>query len=287
MSDAEIVRKIDELKSQLTKADSGNLVTDSHLGSKLPEKWAERFKSMYDELTKAKKSEFLEAMGLDGFGAALEKYYESRGGNDTKWGWYLASAIAGLIVPAIGALLVAQMINLSRKLQTLGNPDRPVWTGNGNGGFMRQHIDEINRREDRVFNGGAAITDLPNENATRRAREELEKLLEKITAFNRKSGSFRTKFNRMPSARELKRSAKGVEAIAKALEKITPEDVATMATNAGNLKTALDDFKPGKIPQDLQATRTETRNLGRTVDELKTSFQQLKEEVQAVNRVLV
>lgn len=90
----------------------------------------------------------------------------------------------------------------------------------------------------------------------------------------------------MPSARAIKSSAKGIEAIADALDRITISDVGTMATKAEDLKKAMEDFKPGKIPQDLQNTRTETRNLGRTVDELKTSFQKLKDEALLAARAL-
>ncbi|MFI0983936.1 hypothetical protein [Streptomyces exfoliatus] len=235
---------------------------------------------IHEEVVKAPLTEWLEAAGLDGVAAGVEKIYE---GKDNWWTYFIA-AFLGLAIPAIGLLLVSKFTDWSRLLQSkiFGGQ---AYARNEGGTWSRQDLQAINDRETRVFNGGG-IGAIPTADSLRGVREELEKLTEKITIFNRKAGGFRTKFNKMPSARAIKSSAKGIEAIADALDRITISDVGTMATKAEDLKKAMEDFKPGKIPQDLQNTRTETRNLGRTVDELKTSFQKLKDEALLAARAL-
>ncbi|GHG10409.1 hypothetical protein [Streptomyces zaomyceticus] len=235
---------------------------------------------IHEEVVKAPLTEWLEAAGLDGVAAGVEKIYE---GKDNWWTYFIAAFI-GLAIPAIGLLLVSKFTDWSRFLQSKVFGGQ-AYARNEAGTWSRQDLQAINDRETRVFNGGG-ISAIPSEDSLRGVREELEKLTEKITIFNRKAGGFRTKFNKMPSARAIKKSAQGIEAIADALDRITISDVGAMATQADELKRAMEDFKPGKIPQDLQTTRTETRNLGRTVDELKASFQRLKDETVLVTRAL-
>ncbi|MFD3332938.1 hypothetical protein ACFWV1_09845 [Streptomyces sp. NPDC058700] len=235
---------------------------------------------IHEEVVKAPLTEWLEAAGLDGVAAGVEKIYE---GKDNWWTYFIAAFI-GLAVPAIGLLLVSKFTDWSRFLQSkIFNGQ--AYARNEGGTWSRQDVQAVTDRETRVFNGGG-IGAIPTEESLSGVRQELEKLIEKITVFNRKAGGFRTKFNKMPSARAIKQSAKGIEAIADALDRVTIADVGAMATKADELKKAMADFKPGKIPQDLQTTRTETRNLGRTVDELKASFQKLKDEAVLVTRVL-
>lgn len=287
-TNADISQKITNLRNYLTKVDDGSLVTNQHLKQQLPEKFAERFQSMYDELTKAKKSEFLEAMGLDGFGAALEKYYESRSGADTKWGYYLASAVVGLAIPAIGVMLAAQLVNISRKLQTLGNPDRPVITGNGNGGFMRQHIDDINAREDRVFNGGSGIADIPRDANFDPLREQLERLTPKLTAFNQAAGPFTTNFRNLPKESQLNKAAAGIEKVSRAASEAKPTDIKAVARATNKLVNAQRNFDPKKLPKarGLASSAAAAERLAKAGDDVATAFTNLKNKAEETARVL-
>lgn len=274
-------RPVSELKKSLVDEEP-RILTEALLKQHLPKDFISRFDEMHKELQKAIKSELLEALGLDTFGAAWEKYKE--GHEDMEF--YFLAAFGSLLVPALLTFLSAWMIQLSRAVQRIGNPDRPVATGNGNGWFQREHIDVINQREDRLFNGVAGIDALPDATLIEKARQELEKLIPKMDDFNLKAPGFRTKFNEMPGHRAVSKTAKSVLALGEAMEKVNIEDVGTLATKADDLKKAMEDFKPTKIPQDLTQTRTAAQNLGNSVAELRSTFQKLREEAARTSSAL-
>ncbi|MFE1269508.1 hypothetical protein [Streptomyces sp. NPDC058758] len=269
--------KLSELKEHLINKEPG-LVTRQWLEKQLPEKFAERFQAMYDELTKAKKTEWLEAMGLDGFASALEKFHEG-----SKW-WpvYLLSGFMGLAVPAFIAILALNLKVLQRGIQKAVSKfftgrETVLATSDSGRGIRPQNATTVEGRE---ANGAVTGTNTPPDPAT------LEPLYQKLGQVNRRILVFNKGIKRMASPRELGKLATGIGKVNDAVEASRPETIETLATHVGTLKTVMADFKPGRIPQDLQNTRTETRNLGRTVDELKTSFQQLKEEATRVATVL-
>ncbi|MER5208592.1 hypothetical protein [Streptomyces sp. NPDC002825] len=240
----QISTDIQNLRTYLTKSDGTPLVTEQFFQKQLPEKWTEHFQSMYDELTKAKKSEFLEAMGLDGFGAALEKYYESRSGADTKWGWYLGSAIVGLMIPAMGVILTAWVVKLQRDIQQLparlmGNTNgRVLATSNTGRGIRLQNRTDVENREDAAGGNLAAI---PRNANFAPLRYQLQLLNPHLDTFNQHAPDFLTNIDKLPSARAIAKTAKAVEKINLAVTASNP-------TKVGQLADALEKFDPQKTP---------------------------------------
>ncbi|WP_329281930.1 hypothetical protein [Streptomyces sp. NBC_00691] len=243
--------EITALKTYLTKSDSSPLVTEQYLQKQLPEQWTERFKSMYDELTKAKKSELLEAMGLDGFGAALEKFYENSENPDNKWGWYLASAVAGLMIPAMGLILTAWVIKIQRDIQQLparlmGNADgRVLATSDTGRGIRLQNRTDVENREDAAAGGMASVPRNANFDAL---RAQLEAINPHMREFNTLAGPFRTKFNELPKASAMAKAADAVGRINTAVKEADPAKIGTVATAAEALVKAVKDYDPKKVP---------------------------------------
>ncbi|GGT88388.1 MULTISPECIES: hypothetical protein [Streptomyces] len=261
---------VSQLKEHLI-AVSPHVVTVQWMESTFTAGYFKKIDDMHQELTKAKKTEWLEAMGLDGFAAALEKYHESSGW----WPAYLAAAVVGLAVPAIGIYLAGKLLNISRSLQQWGNPDRPIRAYDENGDITRQNRQAVEDRERRVFNGGGLST-IPDAANINGAREALEKLIRQIDAFNRKAGPFRTKFNKMPSARELTKAAKGVEKISTAVDSVNTDTLQTVTTKTRSLKNVMADFAPNRIPQNLKDATRAAEGLDRAGQNLRERFDALK-----------
>ncbi|MET7759036.1 hypothetical protein ABZT27_30675 [Streptomyces sp. NPDC005389] len=243
--------EITALKTYLTKSDASPLVTEQYLQKQLPEQWTERFKSMYDELTKAKKSELLEAMGLDGFGAALEKFYENRENPDNKWGWYLASAVAGLMIPAIGLILTAWVIKIQRDIQQLparlmGNPDgRVLATSDTGRGIRLQNRNDVETREEAAGGGLASIPQNANFDAL---RAQLEGLNPHLKEFNTQAGPFRTNVKGLPKASAMVKAADAVGRINTAVKEADPTRIEAVAKAIEALVKAVKDYDPKKVP---------------------------------------
>ncbi|MEV4330352.1 hypothetical protein AB0K02_07380 [Streptomyces sp. NPDC049597] len=280
----EIFDKVADLRSYLTKVDEHKLVTDGHLKAQLPKDFIAKFDEMHQELKKEPWTEYLEGMGLDGFAAALEKRFEK----NADWMNWLAAAVVGLAVPAIGVMLAAQLVNISRKLQTLGNPDRPVITGNGSGGFMRQHIDDINAREDRVFNGGSGIADIPRDANFDPLREQIERLTPKLAAFNEAAGPFNTNFRNLPKESQLNKAAAGIEKVSKAASEAKPTDIKAVARATNKLANAQRNFDPKKLPKarGLASSAAAAERLAKAGDDVATAFTNLKNKAEETARVL-
>ncbi|QES07806.1 hypothetical protein DEJ44_20820 [Streptomyces venezuelae] len=243
--------EIEALKTHLTKSDSSPLVTETFFKQQLPKDWTDRFKSMYDELTKAKKSEFLEAMGLDGFGAALEKFYENRENPDNKWGWYLASAIAGLMIPAMGVILTAWVVKIQRDIQQLparllGNADgRVLATSDTGRGIRLQNRNDVETREEAAGGGMASIPANANFDAL---RAQLEALNPHLKEFNTQAGPFKTKFKDLPKASAMVKAGSAVEKINAAVKEANPAKIETVAKAIEELVKAVADYDPKKVP---------------------------------------
>ncbi|MFB7941554.1 hypothetical protein [Streptomyces sp. NPDC056049] len=260
------------LKKHLIEA-APKIATEAYLADTVA-----KIKDIHTEVTKAKKTEWLEAMGLDGFAAALEKFHE---GNKW-WPAYLLAGFVGLAVPAFIAILALNLKVLQRGVQKFVSKlftgrETVLATSPGGRGIRPQDATTVEGRE---ANGATGTATDPPDPAT------LEPLYQKLGQVNRRLLVFNKSIKRMVSPRELGKIATAIEKVNKAVGASKPESIDTLVTKVGDIKTAMEDFKPGKIPQDLQNTRTETRNLGSTVDELRASFRKLKEEASRVSAVL-
>ncbi|MEU6882002.1 hypothetical protein [Streptomyces sp. NPDC046712] len=238
-TNAEILKKLEGLKSELIGTEP-KVVTEGFLKQQLPEKFIERFKEMYDELHKEKSSELLEAAGLEGLGAAVEKFHE---GNENK-GEYLAAAIAGILVPlAIGALILtfqAQALKISRAVQAfIFRRDRIIARNDEGTGFGIQTRDHVTRRE--AAAGGGTLANPPDP-AT------LEPLKRALGDINRRIINFNKAVAKFPSARSMTKTAGGVQKINDAVTASNPEKIDKVAQGAVKLVEAVKDYDPKKVP---------------------------------------
>ncbi|MER7955427.1 hypothetical protein [Streptomyces sp. NPDC096030] len=231
-----------------------------------------KIEDIHEEAVKAPLTEWLEAAGLDGIAAGVEKIAEGK--SLGTWWPYFAAAFVGLAIPAIGLLLAAKFTDWSRALQAKIFSGQ-AYARNEQGTWSRQDVQAVNDREARVFNGGGIGT-LPSEDSLRGIREELQKLIDKITVFNRKAPSFRNKFNKLPSARALAKTATAVEKVGKAVDGVNLETLSSVTTKTEALKDVMSNFAPNKIPNDLRAATRAAEGLDRAGQNLQERFQALK-----------
>ncbi|MFD9243564.1 hypothetical protein ACFV0D_16820 [Streptomyces sp. NPDC059556] len=265
---------VSELKKALIDSQP-KIVTDAML----PFEFIKRFAEMYEELQKEKSSELLEAFGLDGLGAAVEKFHED---HESKWS-YFWSAIAGLLVPLMaGALILtisAAMLKLQRAIQAKLFGGRVVARNDEGTGFGLQSRTHVNNRENAA--AGAVLTNPPDTTAINNLKQALGEVNQRIKDFN-------TAVSKMKSASALNKLAEGVDKLTKATDAAKPTDIETLATAIGKLGTAQDTFAPKKLPkaQTLSAAATQAERLAKAGGEVKTAFDNLKAAAQAAERVI-
>ncbi|MEU2242838.1 hypothetical protein ABZ572_25890 [Streptomyces sp. NPDC018338] len=278
----------------------------------------EKIDEIHVEVVKHKNTEMLEMLGLDSIAAIHEKYQEAKVDQEVAWKDWLLAGIGGavllVLIPALALLFKGQMVNLWRLAQTRGDDNRRVLTGDGNGGYRRERLRDVNAREQRVFNGGTSLADLvgnpTNVEQTRKLREELEKLNPEVLKFNNRAPAFIQDFGRLPSEAKANKAVKAVDAIAAAMGRINQAALATFAGNIGKIADRLSkadplhigkvaeaigklvlaakDLKPEMIPQArrVQDSATAVGNLARETGTLRTKFAELRGTVQSLDQQL-
>ncbi|MFF8836024.1 hypothetical protein [Streptomyces sp. NPDC015130] len=273
------IEGISKLKEALI-AEAPRVVTDAML----PFDFVKRFADMYEELQKEPVTEYLEAMGLDGFAAAVEKNYEENKG----WKAWLYSAIAGLFIPMLGAVIAIMFLTnfktFQRGLQKLLFNVLLGWVPKL-GPYLRDKIiamepdsrfPKLQRAEDvRNREGGnlAGVTlTNPPDPAT------FDALKRALGDINRRIINFNKAVAKMKSKAQLDKLAAGVEAVTKATDAAKPTDIETLATAIGKLGTAQDTFDPKKLPKarGLASAATEAERLAKAGDAVKKAFDELK-----------
>ncbi|MEU3750507.1 MULTISPECIES: hypothetical protein [Streptomyces] len=256
---------ISKFKASLIEAEP-RVLTERHL----PSNFITKFDEMHQELKKELSSELIEAAGLDGLGAAVEKFHEN---NEEKWS-YLGLAIAGILAPlAIGGLVIVfskWMLELFRMVQSWVLPGRRVVTLNERqDGFQRLTRQQIRTREDAAL----GVTQVEPRNPA-----ELEPLKEALGQLNRRIINFNKAIGKMKSKAQLEKLAKGVQAVTKATDDAKPTDIETLATAIGKLGAAQDTFDPKKLPKarGLASAATEAERLAKAGDAVKQAFDELK-----------
>ncbi|WP_225802501.1 hypothetical protein [Streptomyces sp. NK15101] len=203
-----------------------------------------KFEEMYQELHKEKSSELLEAFGLDGLGAAVEKFHE---GHEAKVE-YLLAAVSGIAVPMIiGGLVIAfRRIILEgfRAVQIALTGKAFVLNENQNG-FERLTRDQIRERE---ANAGGGIASIPRDANFDALRGQLEAINPHLREFNTQAGPFKTAFRQMPKASAMVKTADGITRIKNAITGAVPTDITALAKALGKLTGAVKHHDPKKMP---------------------------------------
>ncbi|WP_017239558.1 hypothetical protein [Streptomyces sp. SS] len=225
---------------------------------------------MYDELTKAKKTEWMEAMGLEGFASAVEKFHE----DSVWWPVYAISAFIGLAVPAFLLAVALGLKDTQRKIQgaffnLLGKKwatftDTIYARQEGKILPRRQRVTDVNENERAAGGGMASIPADANFDAL---RGQLTSLNPELQKFNNHAPDFKRNLRGMPSLAKATKIADAVKKlgeavdptqtplIAKALGKINegvtysdPKKTTAFAKAIGKLKLAMNDFDPTQVP---------------------------------------
>ncbi|MFB6621466.1 hypothetical protein ACFCWD_31305 [Streptomyces sp. NPDC056374] len=244
---------VSKLKASLID-EQPRIVTDAML----PFEFVKRFAEMYEELQKEKSSELFEAFGLDGVGAAIEKYYE---GHEARLQYAIVAAL-GLIVPlAIGALLVVfqrKALEIFRGIQ-LGITGRAVVTNENQNGFERLTRQEITDRE---ANAGGGMASIPRDADFNPLRLQLEALNPHLRDFNTLAGPFKTKFKDLPKASVMAAAADGVDKINTAVAAANPTQIELVAKAIVKLVDSVKDYNPKKIPDPKKLDKLNTAMAG-------------------------
>ncbi|MCY0941560.1 hypothetical protein [Streptomyces antarcticus] len=258
---------VTELKMSLISF-SPKVVTDDLL----PFDFVKRFAEMYEELQKEPLSEFFEAGGLDGIGAAVEKWYE---GHEAKWEYTLYAAL-GLIVPlAIGGAVIwlkRAVLEAVRDAQFAAtgraatlNPDTNRWE--------RQTRDQITTREQAAGGGMASI---PRDADFGPLRAQLEALNPRLAAFNRYAPDFISNFKKLPSESRAIKAGEGVKAVSGAITGINHQAMVSVARGMSKITGAVNNSNPKKTRDYAGAIGKLASAIGRLkIDDVRAATQAL------------
>ncbi|MET9432958.1 hypothetical protein [Streptomyces sp. NPDC006551] len=235
-------------------------------------------KDIHEEVTKAVSTEFLEGMGLDGFAAALEKFWEGK--NIVP---YLASALLGLFVPAMMFYLNNKFNNLSRTVREAVSRDGTFRAYDENGDLTRQTRQQIEGRERRVANGGTSVADLDRNTDFDPLRLQLERLNPALEKFNEHAGPFTRAFGRLPKVAAMTTAAEAIDKVGKAVSETDVQELRSTAGAIKRLVNATQNFNPRKIPKanSLSSAADAAKRLADNTNDAGRAFDFLKEKALA------
>ncbi|MFF8607625.1 hypothetical protein ACF06X_16950 [Streptomyces sp. NPDC015346] len=239
---------VSQLKEHLI-AVSPYVVTTYYMDNMFTAGYFKKIDDMHQELTKAKKTEWLEAMGLGSFAAAVEKWHE----NNVWWPAYLLSGFISLAIPAFLLALALNFKNLQRGLQTaiidrlarrFPRLENKVIAG-GAGGIIPRLQDRtvVNDREAAAGGGMAAI---PRDANFDGLREQLTNLNPHLKEFNRHAPSFNEAFRKLPKVSAVEKAATAIKKIAEAVAGVDYQSMPLVARGMGKINGAVKNSDPKK-----------------------------------------
>ncbi|MFJ9578830.1 hypothetical protein ACIRQF_20945 [Streptomyces sp. NPDC101191] len=269
--------------------------------------WIKQIGDNYQELHKELSSEILETLGLDTFGAALEKFHEK---SAEAWKYALA-AFGSLLIPALGVYLAGKLTSIQRSIQQLGDPNRLIRAYDADGNIRPQSRTDVEARERRVANGGTSLADLPSSADTARIAPLTAQLVDlnaQVLKFNNRSTAFFQGFRKLPTDSKAKKAADNIKKIADAVTGIDhsqmqpvaegvnkinnsmrnaePKKVEKVAKAVGKLKDSMLGFQPTKIPDGpkLQASADAMKNLASETGTLRTKLNDLRGTIHSLDQ---
>ncbi|MFE5913658.1 hypothetical protein ACFQ6B_31880 [Streptomyces wedmorensis] len=231
----------------------------------------EKINEIHVEVVKDKGTEMLEMLGLDSIAAIHEKYKEAQVDPEVAWKDWLISGAVGILVatlvPAVIFLLRGKIVDLWRHAWTKGDKEKTVPTSDGNGWFRKEKLGDIQKREERKWQGAGGIADIPAGANFDALRGQLTSLNPELEKFNSHAPDFKRNLRGMPSLTKATKIADAVKKlgeaidptqtplIAKALGKINegvtysdPKKTTAFAKAIGKLKVAMNNFDPSTVP---------------------------------------
>ncbi|MEU7024207.1 hypothetical protein ABZ990_26650 [Streptomyces sp. NPDC046203] len=228
--------------------------------SKLEGDISSKIADIHKDSTKAPITDWLEAAGLGGVAAGVEKIKEGEGFKVVAP--YFASAFVGLAVPAIGLLLLTNFTNMQRWIQskilngvstaTGGRVARnQILAMNDDGTFPRlQDRDHVRGRED----GAGGLRSLANPPDA----SDLAGLREALADLNPKVRDFNTAIRKTPKASALTKTGEGMTSVKTAVNGLDHEKVTSLARALGKLTGAVKHHNPKKLPDPHKVERLNT-----------------------------
>ncbi|MEV7275798.1 hypothetical protein [Streptomyces sp. NPDC093111] len=217
--------------------------------------WIKQIGDIHEEATKAPVTEWLEAAGLDGVAAGVEKISEGKG-----FGTFLPyffSAFMGLAIPAIGLLLAARSVDIVRRITAAITGGR-ILAANESGGWSLQNRTAVETRERRVFNGGTSLADIPANANFDNLRNQLNLLNPHLEKFNAEAPKFTSEFHKLPKVNAVIKAADAIDKVKTAVAAIDPDKVTALAKALGKLTGAVKHHDPKKVPDPGKIDRLNT-----------------------------
>ncbi|MEU2075569.1 hypothetical protein [Streptomyces sp. NPDC013489] len=226
----------------------------------------EKIEEIHIEVVKHKTTEMLEMLGLDKAAAIHEKFQEAKLDNEVAWWDWLTAGLLGIIplilVPALAIFFKGQIIDWFRQRQSGGDEDKPIWTSNGNGGLHKEPLKAIKAREDRKWNGGTSLADLPATANFDGLRDQLTTLIPHLEKFNSEAPKFTAEFRKLPKDDDLRRAEAAIKKVTDVVALANPEKITALAKALGKLTGAVKHHDPKKIPDPKKLDKLNTAMVG-------------------------
>ncbi|GEB56553.1 hypothetical protein [Streptomyces gardneri] len=265
---------VSELKEYLVLK-SPKIATEEWIKTQFTADFFKKIDDMHQELTKAKKTEWMEAAGLGSFAASLEKFHEG----NAWWPVYLVSGFLSLAVPAFLIALAMNLTAFQRTIQggifNLLSKIKPSLEGKilarpeGGGIIPRPQLAaDVRARENSVLSGLAA---LPQNADFSGLRTQLEGINPLLATFNQHAPAFNKEFRKLPSESKATKAGLGVKAVADAITGVNHEAMAPIATGMGKITDAVKLSDPKKTSKFADAIgKLKTSMTGLEVDKVPT-----------------
>ncbi|WP_314612064.1 hypothetical protein [Streptomyces stackebrandtii] len=235
------------LRHYLSKIDHAPLPTTEWMKQQLApvNKLIEELKAQQDkvaeEVVKPTWEQVMEKLGLGPVAEIIKKGIEGGIGAALIAG---IVALGGVIVPllmiALGAFVVFQL----QKWHAGRNANNETVGMRPDGSFGRRNFDDIRNERNGVAGGG--IADLPANANFDALRNQLTLLNPHLETFNKHAPDFVTNFKKLPSEGKATKAAKGVKAVAEAVEGVNHQAMPLVASGMGKINGAVKNSDPKK-----------------------------------------
>ncbi|MEU3482462.1 hypothetical protein ACI2LO_12515 [Streptomyces sp. NPDC033754] len=235
------------LRHYLSKIDHAPLPTTEWMKQQLApvNKLIEELKAQQDkvaeEVVKPTWEQVMEKLGLGPVAEIIKKGIEGGIGAALVAG---IVALGGVIVPllmiALGAFVVFQL----QKWHAGRNANNETVGMRPDGSFGRRNFDDIRNERNGVAGGG--IADLPANANFDALRNQLTLLNPHLETFNKHAPDFVTNFKKLPSEGKATKAAKGVKAVAEAVEGVNHQAMPLVASGMGKINGAVKNSDPKK-----------------------------------------
>ncbi|KQX10447.1 hypothetical protein ASC82_22440 [Streptomyces sp. Root431] len=235
------------LRHYLSKIDHAPLPTTEWMKQQLApvNKLIEELKAQQDkvaeEVVKPTWEQVMEKLGLGPVAEIIKKGIEGGIGAALIAG---IVALGGVIVPllmiALGAFVVFQL----QKWHAGRNANNETVGMRPDGSFGRRNFNDIRNERNGVAGGG--IADLPANANFDALRNQLTLLNPHLETFNKHAPDFVTNFKKLPSEGKATKAAKGVKAVAEAVEGVNHQAMPLVASGMGKINGAVKNSDPKK-----------------------------------------